>query len=268
MMKRLLVTPGSKVNLDDWDPNDTSAFAGGKEPAAQRLAHLASRLEELQERLYAQHAHKLLIVLQGMDSSGKDGTVRHVFEGVNPQGVRVASFKVPSAVERDHDYLWRVHRQVPARGEIVIFNRSHYEDVLVVRVHSLVPSEVWKRRFDHINAFERMLVDEGVTLLKFFLHIDRDEQKKRLQARLDEPKKRWKFDPADVAERRLWDSYRGAYEEVLSRTSTEEAPWRIVPANHPWYRNLLVAETIVEALEALKMKYPDPPAGWETAAIE
>ncbi len=229
MMKEFLVPPGSKVNLDDWDPNDTSAFAGGKEQAAQRLAQLASRLEELQERLYAQHAHKLLIVLQGMDSSGKDGTIRHVFEGVNPQGVRVASFKVPSGVEQDHDYLWRVHRQVPARGEIVIFNRSHYEDVLVVRVHSLVPAEVWKRRFDHINSFEQMLIDEGVTLLKFFLHIDRDEQKKRLQERLDEPKKRWKFDPSDVAERKLWDSYRGAYEEALSRTSTNEAPWRIVP---------------------------------------
>ena len=191
-----------------------------------------------------------------------------MFEGVNPQGVRVASFKVPSAVERDHDYLWRVHHQVPARGEIVIFNRSHYEDVLVVRVHSLVPIEGLESPF---RPHQRLRTDarrRGGHAPEVFLHIDRDEQKKRLKERLDEPKKRWKFDPADVAERKLWDSYRGAYEEALSRTSTKEAPWRIVPANHPWYRNLLVAETIVETLEALKMKYPDPPAGWETTAVE
>jgi PPK2 family polyphosphate:nucleotide phosphotransferase len=267
-MEKLMVAPGSKVDLGQWKPNDTSAFSGDKDAASLRLSQLTLRLQELQERLYAEHSHKVLVVLQGMDSAGKDGTIRHVFEGVNPQGVRVASFKVPSPVENDHDYLWRVHRQVPARGEIVIFNRSHYEDVLIVRVHSLVPQDVWSRRFDHINNFERMLVDEGVTILKFFLHIDRDEQKKRLQERLNDPQKRWKFDIADIQERKLWDAYRLAYEDVLSRTSTAEAPWRIIPANHPWCRNVLVAETIVESLESLKMKYPDPPKGWETAKIE
>jgi PPK2 family polyphosphate:nucleotide phosphotransferase len=267
MMDRFLVPTGSSVDLDTWKPNDTSAFSGGKEAAAERLAQITSNLEELQERLYAEHKHRLLVILQGVDCAGKDGTIRHVFEGVNPQGVRVANFKVPSSVESDHDYLWRIHRQCPARGEIVIFNRSHYEDVLVVRVHSLVSPDVWGRRFDQINDFERMLAEEGVSILKFFLHIDRDEQKKRLQERLDEPKKRWKFSLADTEERKLWDSYRKAYEEALSRTSTDHAPWRIVPANHPWFRNLYVAETIVDTLEGLKMKYPDPPKGWESAKI-
>ena len=266
-MENILVTPGSAVHLDHWKPSDTSAFDGGKEKASQRLAQLTARLEELQELLYADHTHKILVILQGMDSSGKDGTIRHVFTGVNPQGVRVASFKAPSTVESDHDYLWRAHLQVPGRGEIVIFNRSYYEDVLIVRVHSMVPADVWRRRFDHINHFEQMLIDEGATILKFFLHIDRDEQRKRLQERLDEPTKRWKFSPADLEERKLWDSYTLAYEEALSRTSTRDAPWRIIPSNHPWFRNLLVGETIVETLDALKMRYPAPAQGWEKVTI-
>jgi len=193
-----------------------------------------------------------------MDTGGKDGTIRHVFEGVNPQGVRVASFKKPTPEELGHDYLWRVHKQTPQNGEIVIFNRSHYEDVLVVRVHSLVPNAVWSKRYDHINAFEHMLAEEGTTILKFFLHIDLEEQRSRLQARLDERRKRWKFNPADLAERKLWPQYMAAYEEALSRTSTRWAPWHIIPANRKWYRNLVVGTIIVETLKGLDMHYPEP----------
>jgi PPK2 family polyphosphate:nucleotide phosphotransferase len=214
-------------------------------------------LEELQEMLYAEHKHKVLIVLQAMDTGGKDGTIRHVFEGVNPQGVRVAGFKKPTPEELDHDFLWRVHKQVPGKGEVVIFNRSHYEDVLVVRVHNLAPQEVWSKRYDHINDFERMLVDEGTTILKFFLHIDLDEQKERLQARLDEPNKRWKFNPEDLEERKLWPQYVKAYEDAISKTSTDWAPWYIVPANRKWYRNLVVGTVIIETLKDLDMRYPE-----------
>lgn len=266
-MKRYIVKPGAAMSLEGWRPNDTSAFPKGKKRASVRLKELTGKLETLQELLYAEHSHKLLIILQGMDSSGKDGAIRHVFEGVNPQGVRVASFKAPTAVELDHDYFWRVHKETPAKGEIVIFNRSYYEDVLIVRVHNLVPPDVWKPRYGHINDFEKMLTDEGTTILKFYLHIDQAEQRKRLQERLDEPRKRWKFSQADVEERKLWDSYRAAYEEALARTSTERAPWRVIPANHSWYRNLVVAEIIVETLENLRMRYPEPPNGWKSAKI-
>jgi PPK2 family polyphosphate:nucleotide phosphotransferase len=203
-----------------------------------------------------------------MDTAGKDGTIRRVFEGVNPQGVRVASFKAPTPPELDHDYLWRAHREVSGRGELVVFNRSHYEDVLVVRVHEMVPRGTWERRFSQINDFERMLTEEGTTLLKFFLHIDQKEQKKRLQQRLDDPMKRWKFSPADLAERKLRDQYMLAYEEALSLTSTAWAPWRIIVSNHNWYRNLMVAQAIVGALEGLDIRYPEPPAGWEKVHID
>jgi PPK2 family polyphosphate:nucleotide phosphotransferase len=250
--------PGTRVDLSQWDPNDKSAFPVKKKEGRVQLLELNQRLEALQELLYAEHKHKVLIVLQGMDTAGKDGTIRHVFEGVNPQGVRVAGFKVPTPQELDHDYLWRVHKQTPGRGEMVIFNRSHYEDVLVVRVHNLVPEEVWSRRYVHINAFERLLAEEGTTILKFFLHIDPDEQQERLQARLDEPTKHWKFNPSDLKERKLWPEYTAAYEDALSKTSTEWAPWIIVPANRKWYRNLVVGTTIVEALEALDMRHPEP----------
>ncbi len=212
--------------------------------------------------------HKFLIVLQAMDTGGKDGTIRHVFEGVNPQGVKVTSFKAPTSEELDHDYLWRVHRLMPGMGEIMIFNRSHYEDVLVVRVHELVPADVWRRRYDQINHFERMLGEEGTTILKFYLNIDQDEQKQRLQARLDDPDKRWKFNVGDLQERQLWSKYIKAYEDVLSKTSTEWAPWYIVPANHKWYRNLVVATTIVETLQSLKMKYPTPQVDLNEIIIE
>jgi PPK2 family polyphosphate:nucleotide phosphotransferase len=265
-MDQYLVRPGSHVDLSEWDPNDKSAFPVKKKEGRKQLLELNQRLEELQELLYAGHKHKVLIVLQAMDTGGKDGVIRHVFDGANPQGVRVAGFKKPTPIELDHDYLWRVHDQVPGRGEMVIFNRSHYEDVLVVRVHSLVPEKVWSKRYDHINDFERTLVDEGTTILKFFLHIDLDEQKERLQARLDEPTKHWKFNPADLEERKLWPEYMQAYEDAISKTSTAWAPWTIVPANRKWYRNLVVGTVIVEALKALNMRYPEP--GFDPKKIE
>ena len=232
---------------------------GEKAEIQEKTAKLVDRIGELQELLFAEHKHKVLIILQGMDTSGKDGAVRKVLRETSPQGIRVVSFKKPTEPELDHDYLWRVHMQVPARGEIVVFNRSHYEDVLVVRVHSLVPKSVWSKRYDHINAFERMLADEGTTILKFFLHISREEQRERLQARLDDPTKRWKFQHGDLAERRKWDAYMRAYEEVLEKTSTPHAPWTIVPADRKFMRDFIVAGAIVKALEKLKMKYPNPP---------
>ncbi|MCI0348049.1 MAG: polyphosphate kinase 2 family protein [Acidobacteriales bacterium] len=250
------VKPGHAVDLDDWDPEDTSGCKQGKKTAEKELLRLKERLDQLQELLYAEHKHKLLVVLQGMDTSGKDGTIRHVFQGVNPQGVRVVRFQQPTRVELEHDYLWRVHLQTPAPGEMVIFNRSHYEDVLVVRVHELVPREVWKRRYQQICDFERMLTEEGTTILKFFLHISREEQKQRLEERLKDAEKRWKFDMTDVKERELWPQYAKAYETALEKTSTDWAPWHVVPANHKWYRNLVVSATIVQTLETLKMKYP------------
>ncbi len=267
-MERYRVKPGSKVDLNQWDPNDKSAFPGDKSEGHRALLALNERLETLQELLYAEHKHKVLIVLQAMDTGGKDGTIRHVFEGVNPQGVKVTGFKRPTPEELDHDFLWRVHPHVPGTGEIAIFNRSHYEDVLVVRVHNLVSPEVWRRRYAQINGFEHMLAEAGTTILKFYLHIDQDEQKQRLQARLDEPNKRWKFNPSDLKERKLWPDYVKAYEDALGQTSTQWAPWYIVPANRKWYRNLVVATTIVEALEALDMSYPEPSEDLDQIVIE
>ena len=255
-MKRYRVKPGEKVVLKRWDPKDTAEFSGNKQDAEGELVKLTRKLEQLQEMLFAEHKHKVLVVLQAMDTGGKDGTIRHVFEGVNPQGVRVASFKVPTPAELDHDYLWRVHAQTPARGEIVIFNRSHYEDVLVARVHELVPKKVWSRRFDEINAFEQMLANEGTTILKFFLHISFEEQKQRLLERLNDPAKHWKFNPGDLDERKLWKEYMRAYEDALQRTSTTYAPWYVIPADRKWYRNLLVGRTLIETLEGLNLEYP------------
>lgn len=267
-MKRYRIEPGTKVALKHWDSGDTSGFDGEKDEANQRLDDLTDELEILQELLYAEHKQKVLIVLQGTDTSGKDGTIRHVFEGVNPQGVRVANFKVPTPEELDHDYLWRVHKQVPGKGEIVIFNRSHYEDVLVVRVHNLVAPEVWSKRYNQINEFEQMLSETGTTILKFFLYISKDEQKERLQARLDEPSKNWKFNKGDLGERALWGEYEKAYEDVLSKTSTQWAPWYIVPADHKWYRNYVVASVLVEKLKKLDMHYPAPEEGLEQIQID
>ena len=256
-MKQYLVKPETKVKLSKWDPSATGDFTGGKKKGLAQLEKLNGKLEVLQELLFAEHQHKLLVVLQAMDTGGKDGVIRRVFDGVNPAGVRVASFKAPTPEELEHDYLWRIRKQVPDKGEMVIFNRSHYEDVLVVRVHNLVPPIVWSQRFDQINEFERTLAENGTTILKFYLHIDLDEQKERLQARLDDPAKRWKFRLGDLEERKLWPAYMQAYEDVLSKTSTEYAPWYIVPANHKWFRDLVISSVLVETLVGLKMKYPE-----------
>jgi PPK2 family polyphosphate:nucleotide phosphotransferase len=257
-LQRYRVEPGSSVDLSQIDPSDRSAFEGDKHDGRHEAKRLNSRLEELQELLYAEGTRRLLVVLQATDTGGKDGTIRHVFDGTNPQGVKVASFKRPTPKELAHDYLWRVHRHTPGNGEITIFNRSHYEDVLVVRVHNLVPEEIWTRRYDQINDFERMLVEEGTTILKFFLHISKEEQKDRLQARLDDPTKHWKFARGDLDERRLWDSYQQAFGAMLSKTSTSWAPWYVVPADHKWYRNLVISSVLVDTLEGFGMSYPDP----------
>lgn len=267
-MKRYLAEPGKKIDLAKWDPSDTGDFQGGKKEGLVEIAKLNDKLESLQELLYAEHKHKVLIVLQAMDTGGKDGVIRRVFDGVNPQGVQVASFKVPSKEELDHDYLWRVHKVTPGKGQMVIFNRSHYEDVLVVRVHKLVPANVWRKRFQHINQFERMLADNGTTIVKFYLHIDLDEQKERLQARLDNPNKHWKFSLGDLDERKLWPEYMKAFEDVLSKTSTAYAPWYIVPANRKWYRDLVISSVLVETLEGLKMKFPESEENLESVVID
>jgi PPK2 family polyphosphate:nucleotide phosphotransferase len=267
-MDHFRVPPGKKVHLKDWDPDDRRGFDGGKEQARAALADLNVKLDALQEILYAEHEQKVLVVLQGMDTSGKDGVIRHVFEGVNPQGVRVASFKVPTVEELDHDYLWRIHKQVPGRGEIVVFNRSHYEDVLVVRVHELVPEKAWRRRYEQINQFERLLAEEGTTVLKFFLYISKDEQKKQLQERLDDPSKHWKFNLGDLEERKLWPKYIEAYEDVLSLTSTEHAPWYIIPSNTRWFQRLAVASVLVDKLKSLGMAYPVQEADLSQVVVE
>jgi PPK2 family polyphosphate:nucleotide phosphotransferase len=267
-MKQFMVKPETKVKLSKWDPNDIGNFKGGKKEGLAEIEKLNGKLEALQELLFAEDKHKVLVVLQAMDTAGKDGTIRHVFDGVNPAGVRVASFKAPTPDELAHDYLWRIHNVVPAKGELVIFNRSHYEDVLVVRVHNIVPPEVWGKRFDQINAFERNLAENGTTILKFYLHIDLDEQKERLQSRLDDPTKHWKFRLGDLEERKLWPEYMQAYEDVLSKTSTDYAPWYIVPANRKWFRDLVISSVLVDTLEGLKMKYPESEENLDGVVIE
>ncbi|HKH48636.1 MAG TPA: polyphosphate kinase 2 family protein [Thermoanaerobaculia bacterium] len=265
-LKRYRIAPGSKVHLAKYDPGDTSAAK--KTDTEAVFADLNGRLELIQERLWAEHKHKVLVVLQGMDTSGKDGVIRKVFEGVNPMGVRAVPFKAPTAEELDHDFLWRIHAQVPGRGEIVIFNRSHYEDVLVPRVRNLVPEKVWRARYDEINDFERLLTETGTTILKFFLHISKKEQKERLQERLDNPEKRWKFRKGDLEDRALWDQYMEAYEDLLARTSTREAPWYVVPADKKWYRNLVIATVLVETLEKLDIGQPEPAEDLTGVVIE
>jgi PPK2 family polyphosphate:nucleotide phosphotransferase len=254
--QRYRVAPGTKVNLAKYDPQDSRAFSKDKKAAQKVLEKLDQELDALQELLYAEHKHKILIVLEGMDTSGKDGVIRHVFRGVNPQGVRVSSFKQPTTQELDHDFLWRIHPGVPGKGEIVIFNRSHYEDILVARVHRLAPEKVIENRYENINNFEKMLGDEGTTILKFFLHISKEEQKERLKERLKDKSKHWKFSASDVNERKFWNAYIKAYELALSRTSTAYAPWYVVPANKKWYRNLVTASIIVDTLKGLKMRFP------------
>jgi PPK2 family polyphosphate:nucleotide phosphotransferase len=253
--ERFSVKPGTKVRLDQVDP----ASAHGREADASSLLDSdKARLHELQELLYAERARPLLICLQGMDTSGKDGTIGHIFGAMNPQGCRVASFKAPSAEEASHDFLWRVHRAAPAKGEVVIFNRSHYEDVLVSRVHKTVSKSVWTARYDQINAFEEELTAEGTHILKFFLHISKREQLKRFKDRLDDPTKQWKISEADYAERKHWGDYIKAYDDALSRCSTDRAPWFIIPSDHKWFRNLAIARIVVAAMVGLGMRYPKP----------
>ena len=252
---RWLVRPGAKLDLGRIDPGGTGG-SPRKEEATAAFGALSERLAGLQERLWAEHRRSLLVVLQAIDAGGKDGTVKHVFRGLNPAGARVVSFRVPNDEELDHDFLWRVHRHAPAKGEIVVFNRSHYEDVLVVRVHGLVPEDVWRPRYDRINDFERNLAAAGTTTVKLFLHISREEQAERLQARIDEPAKRWKFRRSDLDERALWDDYRAAFEEAIVRTSTDVAPWYVVPADRKWYRNWAVSQILVDTLEQLDPQFP------------
>jgi PPK2 family polyphosphate:nucleotide phosphotransferase len=250
----LIVKPGPKVRIEDFDSSDTLGW--DKAAALERIEENRKRLSDLHELLWAENRRSVLIVLQGMDTSGKDGTIRHVMSGVDPQGCTVTSFKQPSKEELDHGYLWRIAKAVPARGAIGIFNRSQYEDVLIVRVHEMVPKEVWKPRFEQINMFEKLLADSDTIILKFFLNVSKKEQKERLQERLDDPNKTWKFSESDVAERKLWDRYIEAYEDVLSRCSTEYAPWYVIPSDRKWVRNLAVSSIIVKAMEAMDMKWP------------
>ena len=249
--------PDKPITLADYDPGYKGEYPD-RDAAEDQLKANRARLRDLQEVLWAEGKHALLIILQAMDAGGKDGTIRHVMRGVNPQGVQVTGFKVPTPEELAHDFLWRIHQHTPARGTISIFNRSHYEDVLVVRVENFVPPEVWQARYDHINNFERLLVDSGVTILKFYLHISKDEQKERFEDRLNEPDKNWKFSRGDLKVRAKWNQYMAAYEDALTRCNTEYAPWHIVPANRKWYRNLVISNTIIEALERLDMQYPAP----------
>ncbi len=272
-MKKYQVKPGSKLNLSHCDPDDTGGYEKtdqGKEDAKTLTEKLIGQLSALQERLYANSSHSLLIVLQGMDTSGKDGTIKNVMSGVNPQGCKVVTFKTPSAEELTHDFLWRVHQKAPAKGQIGIFNRSHYEDVLITHVHDLIPDKMIKQRFNQIKEFEELLSENGTVILKFFLHISKDEQKKRLEERICDPEKRWKFNGADLEERKLWEDYKEAFEAMMAATSTDRAPWYIVPANYKWYRNLIIADRVVDALERIKLKPPPAPADidFDTLKIE
>ncbi|MBL8514075.1 MAG: polyphosphate kinase 2 family protein [Betaproteobacteria bacterium] len=257
-----------KQKLKDIDTESTCGFNGDKAATVAVLAQLNARLVELQDVLWAEHKHKVLVVLQAMDTGGKDGVIRKVFSGVNPQGVRIASFKAPTPEELEHDYLWRVHKQVPGKGEIVVFNRSHYEDVLITRVHGWVDDKTAKRRFRQINDFEAMLTEEGTTILKFFLHISRDEQKRRLEDRLKDESKNWKFNIGDLAERKHWAEYQSAYEDAVNATSSPHAPWYIVPADRKWVRDVYVSSVLVRALEQLDMRYPEPAEGLEKVVVK
>jgi PPK2 family polyphosphate:nucleotide phosphotransferase len=254
--ERFLVKPGHKAKVHAIDPDSTAGFT---KPVAERLLKESTeKLIRLQYLLYAENKHALLIIIQAMDAGGKDGTIRRVFAGVDPHGINVTSFKAPTFEELEHDFLWRIHKAVPMRGKIGVFNRSQYEDILVARVRTLVSKAVWSRRYKQINRFEQSLAESGVVILKFFLHISKDEQKERLEARLHDPKKNWKVNPADFEERKYWDDYMEAYEDAINRCNAEWAPWFIIPANKKWFRNLIVSEIITETLDGLKMKFPPP----------
>jgi PPK2 family polyphosphate:nucleotide phosphotransferase len=253
--RKFLVSPDKKIKLSKYDSADTLGYEDDDQTEA-KLQKALKRLDDLQDLLYAEKKRALLIVLQGMDAAGKDGTIRHVMSGVSPQGCSVSAFKAPNTEELAHDFLWRIHKAVPEKGMIGIFNRSHYEDVLVVRVHKLVSKEIWKARYDEINRFERNLGENDVKILKFFLHISKVEQEKRFRERLQDPRKKWKYSKADPRERKRWDDYVTAYEAVLSRCSTEYAPWFIIPSDHKWFRNLAISRIVVETLEGFDMHYP------------
>jgi PPK2 family polyphosphate:nucleotide phosphotransferase len=253
---RYKIEPGKEVHLDKVDPNDSSGFEGKSADEPGESKKLNERLRQFQEMLYAEHKMKVLVILQAVDTGGKDGVIHRVFEGVNPQGVQVAHFGIPTPEEQDHDFLWRHHNRVPGKGELVIFNRSHYEGVLVERVHKIVPEEVWKRRYGEINDFERLLSEEDTVILKFYLHISKDEQKKRLEERLEDPTKNWKFSSNDIPERKHWEEYMIAYQDALTKTSTDWAPWHLIPSNHKWYRDLVVSRIIVKAMERMDLHYP------------
>lgn len=259
--------PGSELDLSSIDTRSTAGAPGGKAETEAAFARQHARLAELQERLWAERKQSLLVVLQAMDGGGKDGTINHVFRGLNPAGCRVASFRVPTEDERAHDFLWRIHKQAPGAGEVVVFNRSHYEDVLIVRVHSLVPEAVWRPRYQQIVAFESMLTAANTRVVKFFLHISKEEQADRFRARVEDPTKRWKFRRADVDERKCWDGYQAAFEEALSRTSTKAAPWYVVPADRKWYRNWVVSEVLLATLEDMDPQYPPAEPGLEGVKI-
>jgi PPK2 family polyphosphate:nucleotide phosphotransferase len=261
-LERFRVAPGDRLKLKDIDSGFKDRYKNRAE-AAEETEHYRNRLRELQDLLHVEGRRSLLICLQAMDTGGKDGTIGHVLGAMNPQGCRVAAFGTPSEEEAAHDFLWRVHRVAPAVGEVVVFNRSHYEDVLIVRVHKLAPERVWSRRYDEINAFERGLVERGSHILKFYLHVSKKEQLARFKDRLDDPSKQWKISEADYRERRFWNRYMTAYEDALSRCSTKDAPWFVIPADHKWFRNLAVARIVVECLEEMKMNYPKPTADIE-----
>jgi PPK2 family polyphosphate:nucleotide phosphotransferase len=257
-VSKLMVPLEKKIRLGDIDPSDTHGLT--KEAATAALAKNLQRLSVLQYLLYAEGRRSVLAVLQGIDAAGKDGTIRRVMTGLNPQGVRVTPFKAPDGEERRHDYLWRIHKALPEYGQIGIFNRSHYEDVLIVRVHGLAPKSVWSKRFRQINEFERMLSDSGVTIVKFMLYISKEEQAGRFRERLEDKRKNWKFSPADLKEREYWDAYIEAYEDALTKCNNDFAPWYVIPANRKWFRNLAVAQILVETLEGMKLQYPKPAA--------
>lgn len=257
---------GKTFHLADYDPGYSGDFDRAR--AEAEIAALRTRLNELQDLLYADRRYALLVVLQAIDTGGKDGTIKSVFQEVGPLGCNVVSFGVPTAEEAAHDYLWRYHRTAPERGKVGIFNRSYYESVLVERVKDLVPRDVWKRRYDEINQFEEYLGKQGTKIAKFFLHISKDEQRERLQERIDNPKKHWKFRKADLDERLAWDKYQEAFEDMVDRCNTEDAPWHVVPANRKWYRDVVVAKALIELLESLDLRYPDPEPGIESLKVE
>jgi PPK2 family polyphosphate:nucleotide phosphotransferase len=261
------IEPGKKVDLRKFPTDDTGRFKD-KEDALPVIKKNIKRLVDMQELLYASGKYAMLIVLQAMDAGGKDGAIEHVFNGVNPQGCSVTSFKVPSHEELAHDYLWRYHIACPRRGMIGIFNRSHYESVLVERVRKIVDKDVWSKRYDQLNAFEQTLTVENTVILKFFLHISKDEQKKRLEARLEDKSKHWKFNPSDLEERKRWNDYMEAFEDALRYCSTDSAPWYVVPSDHKWFRNWVLSDTIVRTLEKLDMKYPPAPPGLEDIKVK